>query len=103
MVAGMPSRLMLLHEAAIRAAKPTIPMLGRPTCMAVPATLSGGVAASLGCIGNRVYTGIADQDFYTAIAGKDLAAVVGELSTISTANATFAEYHRGRRATLASA
>ena len=50
---------------------------GRPTCMAIPAALSSGVASSLGCIGNRVYTGITDDEFYTVIAGKDLASVVG--------------------------
>ena len=71
--------------------------------MAIPAALSGGVASSLGCIGNRIYTGIADDQFYTVIAGADLNAILGELDTIVTANATLAEYHQGRRATLASA
>ena len=71
--------------------------------MAIPAALSGGVASSLGCIGNRVYTGIADDQFYTVIAGADLNAIVGELDTIVTANATLAEYHQARRATLATA
>ena len=65
LVAGTPAKLMLLHEAATRAAKKVLPLLGRPTCMAIPAALSGGVASSLGCIGNRVYTGIADDQFYT--------------------------------------
>src|SRR6187549_466290 len=102
-VAGKPAKLMLLHESAIRAAKSVLPLLGRPTCMAIPAALSGGVASSLGCIGNRVYTGIADDQFYTVIAGADLHAILGELDTIVTANATLAEYHQGRRATLASA
>ena len=103
LVAGQPAKLMLLHEAATRAAKKVLPLLGRPTCMAIPAALSGGVASSLGCIGNRVYTGIADDQFYTVIAGTDLNAILGELDTIVTANATLAEYHQGRRATLATA
>ena len=72
LVAGIPAKLMLLHEAAIRAAKTVLPLLGRPTCMAIPAALSGGVASSLGCIGNRVYTGLADDQFYTVVAGSDL-------------------------------
>jgi hypothetical protein len=92
---------MLLHEAATRAAKQVLPLLGRPTCMAIPAALSGGVASSLGCIGNRVYTGIADDQFYTVVAGTDLNAIVGELDTIVSANAQLAEYHQDRRATLA--
>jgi uncharacterized protein (DUF169 family) len=101
LVAGTPAKLMLLHEAATRAAKNVLPLLGRPTCMAIPAALTGGVASSLGCIGNRVYTGIADDQFYTVISGADLADVVNALDTIVSANATLAEYHQGRRATLA--
>jgi uncharacterized protein (DUF169 family) len=101
LVAGTPAKLMLLHEAATRAAKQLLPLLGRPTCMAIPAALSGGVASSLGCIGNRVYTGIADDQFYTVVAGTDLNAIVGELDTIVSANAQLAEYHQDRRATLA--
>ena len=103
LVAGTPAKLMLLHEAAMRAAKPLLPLLGRPTCMAIPAALSGGVASSLGCIGNRIYTGIADDQFYTVVAGTDLNAIVRELDTIVSANAQLAEYHQDRRATLATA
>jgi uncharacterized protein (DUF169 family) len=103
LIAGMPAKLMLLHEAAIRAEKQVLPLLGRPTCMAIPAALSGGVASSLGCIGNRVYTGIDDDQFYTVIAGTDLHAIVRELDTIVSANAQLAEYHQGRRAALATA
>ena len=103
LVAGTPAKLMLLHEAAIRAAKQVLPLLGRPTCMAIPAALSGGVASSLGCIGNRVYTGLDDDQFYTVISGADLHAIVQELDTIVSANAQLAEYHQGRRATLATA
>jgi uncharacterized protein (DUF169 family) len=103
LIAGMPAKLMLLHEAAIRAAKQVLPLLGRPTCMAIPAALSGGVASSLGCIGNRVYTGIDDDQFYTVVAGTDLQAIVRELDTIVSANAQLAEYHQGRRAALATA
>ena len=101
LVAGTPAKLILLHEAATRAAKNVLPLLGRPTCMAIPAALSGGVASSLGCIGNRVYTGIADDQFYTVIAGSDLVAIADELDTIVSANAILAQYHLGRRAALA--
>jgi uncharacterized protein (DUF169 family) len=102
-VSGTPGRLMLLHEAATRAEKTPLPMLGRPTCMAIPAALSSGVASSLGCVGNRIYTGIADDEFYSVIAGKDLAAVVAQIETITSANAALADYHTGRRASLATA
>jgi uncharacterized protein (DUF169 family) len=103
LVSGTPARLMLLHEAATRAAKTPSPLLGRPTCMAIPAALSSGVASSLGCVGNRVYTGVSDDEFYTVISGADLASVIAELDTITAANAALTEYHRGRRASLATA
>jgi uncharacterized protein (DUF169 family) len=106
-VSGTPGRLMLLHEAATRAladrATPASPLLGRPTCMAIPAALSSGAASSLGCVGNRIYTGISDDEFYSVIDAKELAVVVAQLDTITSANAALAEYHTGRRLSLASA
>ena len=63
LVAGRPGRLMLLLEAAGRAGVATQPgFLGRPTCMALPAALAGGTIASTGCIGNRVYTDLGDDE-----------------------------------------
>jgi uncharacterized protein (DUF169 family) len=101
-IAGKPARLMLLHEAGTRAAKQALPLLGRPTCMAIPAALSQGVASSLGCIGNRIYTSIPDDEFYTVIAGRDLDAVIAQLDTISSANAALTAYHSERK-TMATA
>jgi uncharacterized protein (DUF169 family) len=107
LVSGTPGRLMLLHEAATRAlgdrATHAPPLLGRPTCMAIPAALSSGAASSLGCVGNRIYTGISDDEFYSVIAGKDLASVVAQIATITSANAALTEYHTARRASLATA
>src|SRR5260370_8490177 len=52
-----PSAAMLLNEAANRAGIASgAPALGRPTCMAFPASLQHGAILSLGCIGNRIYT-----------------------------------------------
>ena len=99
-LSGRPGKLMLLHEAAGRAGAPTTPLMGRPTCMAVPAALSGGVASSLGCIGNRVYTDVSDDEFYSVISGADLGRVADALDTILSANRTLADYHRERRDTL---
>ena len=102
LVAGRPGRLMLLLEAAGRAGVTTQPgLLGRPTCMALPAALAGGTIASTACIGNRVYTDLGDDELYVAIPGRDLARVAAELTTIIAANDTLADYHRGRRRTLA--
>ena len=99
---GPPGRLMLLQEAALRAGVAAqVPFLGRPTCMALPAALAAGAVASTGCIGNRVYTGAGDDELYVAVPGRDLARVADEAETIAKANAALADYHRGRRASLA--
>jgi uncharacterized protein (DUF169 family) len=106
-MSGTPAHLMLLHEAAASAladrATHVSPLLGRPTCVAIPEAMSSGVASSFGCVGNRIYTGISDDEFYSVIAGKDLASVIAQLDTITSANAALAEYHRARQASLATA
>jgi len=103
-VAGRPSRLMLLTEAALRAGvMANAPLLPRPTCMALPAALAQGVVTSSGCIGNRVYTDLGEDELYTVIPGRDLQRVADALETIAAANTQLADYHRGRRQSLASA
>jgi uncharacterized protein (DUF169 family) len=102
LISGTPRQLMLLQEAAVRAHQPTSPMLGRPTCMAIPAAVSNGsVVSSLGCIGNRVYTGLSDDAFYTVVSGAALESIVAQLGTIVAANATLAAYHTARRTEIA--
>ncbi len=98
---GRPGRVMLLQEAALRAGVGAqLPLLGRPTCMALPATLAHGVVASTGCIGNRVYTDVGEDELYVAVPGKDLPRVAEEAQTIAAANAKLSEYHRERRQVL---
>jgi uncharacterized protein (DUF169 family) len=95
--AGKPSKIMLLSEAALRAGVGTqSATLGRPTCMALPAALGRGVALSTGCVGNRIYTGIGDDELYLAVRGADVEPVAAEAETIANANARLAEYHRAR-------
>ena len=101
---GKPAGVMLLAEAAGRAGEMSnLPLLGRPTCMAIPAAMANGAVASAGCIGNRVYTDLGEDELYAVVPGRDLARVMDELQTIATANAQLAEYHRGKRAALATA
>jgi uncharacterized protein (DUF169 family) len=102
LVAGRPGRVMLLQEAALRAgiAAPA-PLLGRPTCMALPASIAHGVIASAGCVGNRVYTGLGDDELYVMVPGKDVARVAAEAETIASANLKLSDYHRERRRALA--
>jgi uncharacterized protein (DUF169 family) len=97
-----PSVAMLLSEAASRAGVGSgIPALGRPTCMALPASLQHGSIVSLGCMGNRVYTGLGEEEMYLVIRGKDLSAVADALHVIVTANAALNDYAKGRRSQLA--
>jgi uncharacterized protein (DUF169 family) len=99
--AGRPAPLMRLQETSAAAgAASTLPLLGRPTCMALPAAMAHGSVMSSGCIGNRVYTGLGDDELYLMIPGPRLADVVAQLPRIVGANTTLAEHHRGRRAAL---
>jgi uncharacterized protein (DUF169 family) len=99
---GRPGRVMLLQESAVRAGLGAqVPFFGRPTCMALPAALAFGVVASTGCIGNRVYTEVGEDELYVAVPGKDLARIAAEAQTIVAANAKLSEYHRERRQALA--
>jgi uncharacterized protein (DUF169 family) len=102
LVSGPPGRLMLLQEAATRHGSPAEPLYGRPTCMAIPAVQSQAVASSLGCIGNRIYTELSENDLYVTIAGKEIEAVARQLATIVKANAALTDHHNGRKATLTS-
>ena len=96
-----PAGAMLLQEATNRAGVGTgVPALGRPTCMALPASLQHGTITSLGCIGNRVYTGLREDEMYVVIRGKDLASVVDALQTIGNANVALQNYAEGRREQL---
>lgn len=97
-----PAAAMLLNEAIGRAGVASgAPALGRPTCMALPASLETGAILSLGCIGNRVYTGLGEDEMYIVLRGEDLPEVAGALGVIAEANKTLKEYAGGRRRDLA--
>lgn len=99
--AGKPGRVMMLSEAANRAgASSSLPLLGRPTCMAIPASLAHGSVLSAGCIGNRVYTEIGEDELYVVLRGADLDRIAAEIGTIHSANRTLTGYHQDRRARL---
>ena len=101
LVRGTVRQLMLLAEAAqsagIAGGRAT---MGRPTCAVLPETLqSGQTASSFGCIGNRVYTGLGDDEGYYTIPGARLADVVEKLSIIIEANRQLEAFHRSRAGT----
>src|SRR6267378_3909461 len=68
---GRARQIMLVAEAARAAGLAgDAAAMGRPACAMIPAVLEGpGGVASLGCIGNRVYTGLGDDELYFTIPG----------------------------------
>jgi uncharacterized protein (DUF169 family) len=95
------SAAMLLNEASIHAgANSAMPLLGRPSCMAIPAALQRGTVSSLGCIGNRVYTNLGADELYVVVPAAKLEAVSDALGIIASANSALEEYARGRQAAL---
>jgi uncharacterized protein (DUF169 family) len=98
LVRGNARQLMLLFEAAQAAGVAGVaPVLGRPTCAMIPAAIDSGRATmSLGCIGNRVYTGADDDESYVAIPGDRLRAIETQLAVIVRANDELEKFHRAR-------
>ena len=105
-ISGTPRQMMLLTEAATAAgigndSSTGGGVMGRPTCAAIPAVIQGGRSvSSLGCIGNRVYTALSDDDFYFAFPGKYINALVEKLEMIVNANQALEEYHQQRQADI---
>ena len=98
LVHGDAKQIMLLAEAAHAAGiAPDSSMMGRPTCAAIPAVMaSDGAATNLGCIGNRVYTGLADDELYFVAAGSQIGPIGEKLVVIVNANNELDKFHRAR-------
>ena len=102
--ACQPRSAMMLNEASNRASVAAgAPALGRPTCMALPASLQHGAILSLGCIGNRVYTGLGEDQMYFVVRGQDLEAIADALAVVTSANAALSDYAIGQRQKLSTA
>src|SRR5262249_53458500 len=102
LVRGNARQIMLVAEAARAAGVGHDgPTLGRPACSMIPEAMRAARGnTSLGCIGNRVYTGLGDSDLYFTIPGAALPRVVDGLATIAHANRELAHYHEARRQTI---
>jgi uncharacterized protein (DUF169 family) len=97
---GNTRQIMLLSEAA-RAAGAFEPgsAMGRPACAMLPRAIdSRRATASIGCIGNRVYTGLGDDELYLTVPGEVLEDMLAQLSGILTANEVLEAFHRDRAA-----
>jgi uncharacterized protein (DUF169 family) len=95
---GTPRQLMLAAEASRAAGmEAQLPMRDRPTCAMIPEVLQGGRGqSSLACIGNRVYTGLGDDEFYYAVPGPKVAAFLDSAERIVAANRQLETFHRSR-------
>jgi uncharacterized protein (DUF169 family) len=102
LVRGRARQIMLVAEAARAAGlEGDRAAMGRPACAMIPAVLEGpGGVTSLGCIGNRVYTGMGDDELYFTIPGGKVGLVVERLEAVMHANRELETYHEARRASL---
>jgi uncharacterized protein (DUF169 family) len=100
LIRGNARQMMLLTEAAALAgAGAGRGLMGRPTCAALPAAIQDRqLHASVGCIGNRVYTGLGDDELYMVLPGSQLEAILEKLATIVHANRELEQFHRSRAA-----
>src|SRR5690242_2902072 len=100
LVRGTAKQLMLMAEAAQSAGIASGgATMGRPTCAILPESLqSGRATASFGCIGNRVYTGLGDDEGYYAIPGANVPEVVNKLAVLVEANRQLHHFHKERAA-----
>jgi uncharacterized protein (DUF169 family) len=98
LVRGKPLQIMKLQEAAKAAGvQHDGAALGRPACSVIPATENSDLAVtSLGCIGNRVYTELGDDELYLSLPGHRVAEVLVKLATIVQANEALATFHAER-------
>jgi uncharacterized protein (DUF169 family) len=99
-VIGNAQAIMLLSESARQVGLSQQQLLGRPGCGMIPQVINTQQAVSnLGCVGNRVYTGLSESEFYFAFPGSQLAALVEALAVIERANCELERHHRAKLAT----
>ncbi len=99
LVAARPAQAMLLYEAALKAGagNALLNVLGRPGCGVVPLALNGRTTAlSLGCMGNRTFTGLPDEELYIAVPGAKWQSVTEHLRETIGANDAMGAYYRAK-------
>jgi uncharacterized protein (DUF169 family) len=100
LIAAKPAQAMLIYEAAIKAGagNALTNVLGRPACAVLPlTTLNGQTSISLGCKGNRTFTGLPDEEVFVAIPGDKWVAVIEKLTETHAANLAMEMYYSNRK------
>jgi uncharacterized protein (DUF169 family) len=103
-IRGNAKQIMLLTEA-VKATniEHNSVTIGRPTCAMIPLSMqSESGVSSFGCIGNRVYTGLGENELYFTIPGKKVSEVIQKLDVICQANRELDAFHHERAAAAAS-
>jgi uncharacterized protein (DUF169 family) len=97
-----PFQSMLLQEATGAAKwtdQPGIPTFGRPSCAAIPAALQrSSPAQSLGCMGMRVFTEVAQDRLLGVLPRQHLADLPEGLRRVADSNEKMAQHYRGQKA-----
>jgi uncharacterized protein (DUF169 family) len=94
LIFARPKSAMLAMEAA----HGPVPMNGRPMCAIVPTLNQGAkVAVSIGCIGSRVYTQMADDQMLVGVRGDHLAEFARSVRAIRQANDTVGAENQHRK------
>jgi uncharacterized protein (DUF169 family) len=99
---GNVRQIMLMSEAARAAGVfETGAAMGRPACAMIPQAInSSSAVASVGCIGNRVYTELGDDELYLTVPGEKMAAVFDKLAVILNANRALESFHQQRKTAI---
>ena len=95
---GNARQIMLMSEATRAAgiAEGTA-VMGRPACAMIPQSVTAQTGVtSVGCIGNRVYTGLRDDELYITVPGSVVGSVLEQLAIVVSANAALEQFHRDR-------
>jgi len=96
-----PMQAMILQEAALHTGVGLqLSLFGRPTCMSLPTALAQGMVTSAGCLGNRVYTGLDEDELYVLVPGRVLQRIADAVQGIAESNSKITDYHRQRRKSL---
>jgi uncharacterized protein (DUF169 family) len=104
LLTATPAQSMVIYEAALRAGitASLSNLMGRPTCAVLPMALSSGSAAmSLACAGNRIYTGLQENEFYIALPGAKWDEFKTRLQEIISANERMREHYVANQARVA--
>jgi uncharacterized protein (DUF169 family) len=103
-LAAKPAAAMLIYESALRAGagNALAHILGRPACAVLPLVNKTGLASlSLGCMGNRTFTGLPDEELYVCIPSGHWSTVLTMSAEIGRANSAMKQFYRNRQTQFA--